>query len=80
MNHNQIIKKFTIDFLVILNPDLLNKSCMKCCFHLQEFDHPHILLQNSYSQFKSLVKETDRGIYDQLVKIARQSYIARHGE
>ncbi|XP_043529381.1 ATP-binding cassette sub-family C member 4-like [Frieseomelitta varia] len=47
---------------------------------MTEFDHPHILLQNSYSQFKSLVKETDRAIYDQLVKIARQSYIARHGE
>ncbi|KAK9297340.1 hypothetical protein QLX08_008913 [Tetragonisca angustula] len=47
---------------------------------MAEFDHPHILLQNSYSQFKSLVKETDRAIYDQLVKIARQSYIARHGE
>ncbi|KAK1124888.1 hypothetical protein K0M31_006238 [Melipona bicolor] len=47
---------------------------------MAEFDHPHILLQDSYSQFKSLVKETDRAIYDQLVKIARQSYIARHGE
>ncbi|XP_076290649.1 ATP-binding cassette sub-family C member 4 isoform X2 [Lasioglossum baleicum] len=45
-----------------------------------EYDHPHILLQNSYSQFTSLVKETDRAMYDQLVKIARQAYVAKHGE
>ncbi|KYN05541.1 Multidrug resistance-associated protein 4 [Cyphomyrmex costatus] len=28
---------------------------------LQEYDHPHILLKNSYSQFTSLVKETGPG-------------------
>ncbi|XP_076648329.1 ATP-binding cassette sub-family C member 4 [Halictus rubicundus] len=47
---------------------------------MAEYDHPHILLQNSYSQFTSLVKETDRAMYDQLVKIARQAYVAKHGE
>ncbi|CAK9828615.1 ABC transporter C family member 4 [Anthophora retusa] len=47
---------------------------------MAEYDHPHILLQNSYSQFTSLVKETDRAMYDQLVKVAKQSYIAKHGE
>ncbi|PBC32590.1 multidrug resistance-associated protein [Apis cerana cerana] len=47
---------------------------------MAEFDHPYILLQNSYSQFKSLVKETDRAMYDQLVKVAKQSYIAKYGE
>ncbi|XP_012339560.1 multidrug resistance-associated protein 4 [Apis florea] len=47
---------------------------------MAEFDHPYILLQNSYSQFKSLVKETDRSMYDQLVKVAKQSYIAKYGE
>lgn len=45
---------------------------------MAEYDHPHILLQNSYSQFTSLVKESDRAMYDQLVKIARQSYVAKH--
>ncbi|XP_017890591.1 multidrug resistance-associated protein 4-like [Ceratina calcarata] len=47
---------------------------------MAEFDHPHILLQNSYSHFTSLVRETDRAMYDQLVKVARQSYIAKYGE
>ncbi|KAG7207749.1 hypothetical protein KM043_009361 [Ampulex compressa] len=47
---------------------------------MAEYDHPHILLQNNYSQFTSLVKETGRAMYDQLVKIAKQSYIAQHGE
>lgn len=46
----------------------------------QEYDHPHILLQNSYSHFTSLVKETDYAIYDQLVKLAKQSYVAKHGD
>ncbi|XP_015437296.1 PREDICTED: probable multidrug resistance-associated protein lethal(2)03659 [Dufourea novaeangliae] len=47
---------------------------------MAEYEHPHILLQNGYSHFTSLVKETDRAMYDQLVKIAKQSYIAKHGE
>ncbi|XP_031835587.1 putative multidrug resistance-associated protein lethal(2)03659 isoform X2 [Nomia melanderi] len=47
---------------------------------MAEYDHPHVLLQNSHSHFTSLVKETDRSMYDQLVKIARQSYIAKYGE
>ncbi|XP_003699290.2 ATP-binding cassette sub-family C member 4 isoform X1 [Megachile rotundata] len=47
---------------------------------MAEYDHPHMLLQNTYSQFTSLVKETDRAMFDQLVRIAKQSYIAKHGE
>ncbi|KOC62297.1 putative multidrug resistance-associated protein lethal(2)03659 [Habropoda laboriosa] len=47
---------------------------------MAEYDHPHMLLQNSYSQFTSLVKETDRAMYDQLVRVAKQSYIAKHDE
>ena len=47
---------------------------------MAEYDHPHILLQNNYSQFTSLVKETDRAMYDQLLRIAKQSYIAKYGE
>ncbi|XP_043261450.1 uncharacterized protein LOC122402590 [Colletes gigas] len=47
---------------------------------MAEYDHPHILLQNSHSQFTLLVKETDRSMYDQLVKVAKQSYTAKHGE
>lgn len=47
---------------------------------MAEYDHPHILLQNRYSQFTSLVKETGPGMYDQLVKIAKQAYINKYGE
>ncbi|XP_053998357.1 ATP-binding cassette subfamily C member 4-like isoform X2 [Hylaeus anthracinus] len=47
---------------------------------MAEYDHPHILLQNSYSQFTSLVMQTDRGMYDQLLRIAKQCYIAKYGE
>ncbi|XP_072762870.1 ATP-binding cassette sub-family C member 4 [Anoplolepis gracilipes] len=47
---------------------------------MAEYDHPHILLQNSYSQFTSLVKETGPGMYDQLVKVAKQSYVNKYGE
>lgn len=47
------------------------------CWHVflfQEYDHPHVLLQLEGSQFQSLVKETGRAMYDQLVKVAEQSY------
>ncbi|XP_012169298.1 ATP-binding cassette sub-family C member 4 isoform X1 [Bombus terrestris] len=47
---------------------------------MAEYDHPYILLQNNYSQFKSLVKESDRAMYDQLVKVAKQSYIGIYGK
>ncbi|XP_068966387.1 probable multidrug resistance-associated protein lethal(2)03659 isoform X2 [Bombus flavifrons] len=47
---------------------------------MAEYDHPYILLQNDYSQFKSLVKESDRAMYDQLVKVAKQSYIGIYGK
>ncbi|XP_014611630.1 PREDICTED: multidrug resistance-associated protein 4 [Polistes canadensis] len=47
---------------------------------MAEYDHPHILLQNKYSQFTSLVKETGRAMSDQLIKMAKQSYINKYGE
>ena len=47
---------------------------------LQEYDHPHILLKNSYNQFTSLVRETGPGMYDQLVKVAKQAYVDKYGE
>lgn len=47
---------------------------------MAEYDHPHILLQNSYSQFTSLVRETGPGMCDQLIKIAKQSYLNKYGE
>ncbi|XP_029164699.1 probable multidrug resistance-associated protein lethal(2)03659 [Nylanderia fulva] len=47
---------------------------------MTEYDHPHILLQNGYSQFTSLVRETGPGMYDQLVKVAKQSYLDKYGE
>ncbi|XP_039312865.1 probable multidrug resistance-associated protein lethal(2)03659 isoform X2 [Solenopsis invicta] len=48
--------------------------------YLIEYDHPHILLKNSYSQFTSLVKETGPGMYDQLAKVAKQSYVQKYRE
>lgn len=47
---------------------------------MAEFDHPHLLLQNSYGQFTSLVKETGRAMHDQLVRVAKQAYITKYGE
>ncbi|KAL0104953.1 hypothetical protein PUN28_016533 [Cardiocondyla obscurior] len=47
---------------------------------MSEYDHPHILLKNSYSQFTSLVRETGPGMYDQLVKVAKQAYVNKYGE
>ncbi|XP_018045577.1 PREDICTED: multidrug resistance-associated protein 4-like [Atta colombica] len=48
--------------------------------HMAEYDHPHILLKNSYNQFTSLVKETGPGMYDQLIKVAKQAYVDKYGE
>ncbi|XP_036143538.1 multidrug resistance-associated protein 4 [Monomorium pharaonis] len=48
--------------------------------YMAEYDHPYILLQNNYSQFTSLVRETGPGMYDQLTKIAKQAYINKYGE
>ncbi|EFN66324.1 Probable multidrug resistance-associated protein lethal(2)03659, partial [Camponotus floridanus] len=47
---------------------------------MAEYDHPHMLLQNSYSQFTSLVRETGAGMCDQLIKVAKQSYLNKYGE
>ncbi|EZA62696.1 putative multidrug resistance-associated protein, partial [Ooceraea biroi] len=48
--------------------------------HRAEFDHPHMLLQNRWSQFTSLVRETGPGMYEQLVKVAKQAYADKHEE
>ncbi|XP_051158018.1 ATP-binding cassette subfamily C member 4-like [Leptopilina boulardi] len=45
---------------------------------MAEFDHPHILLQNQYGQFTSLVRETGRGMFDQLSKVAERAYLTKH--
>ncbi|XP_029164697.1 probable multidrug resistance-associated protein lethal(2)03659 [Nylanderia fulva] len=47
---------------------------------MTEYDHPHMLLQNGYSQFTSLVRETGPGMYDQLVTVAKQSYLNKYRE
>ncbi|XP_023313499.1 multidrug resistance-associated protein 4-like [Trichogramma pretiosum] len=41
---------------------------------LVEFDHPHILLQDKFGEFTSLVKETGDAMYEQLCKVAKESY------
>lgn len=46
---------------------------------LTEFDHPYLLLQNEYSQFTSMVKETGRAMFDQLLKVAKRAYESKHG-
>ncbi|XP_020296897.1 multidrug resistance-associated protein 4-like isoform X1 [Pseudomyrmex gracilis] len=43
-----------------------------------EYDHPYMLLQNSQSQFTSLVRETDPGMHEQLAKVAKQAYDAKY--
>ncbi|XP_012058533.1 PREDICTED: probable multidrug resistance-associated protein lethal(2)03659 [Atta cephalotes] len=53
---------------------VMDKGCMV------EYDHPHILLKNSYNQFSSLVKETGPDMFDQLVKVAKQAYVDKYGE
>ncbi|XP_011635936.1 probable multidrug resistance-associated protein lethal(2)03659 isoform X3 [Pogonomyrmex barbatus] len=46
--------------------------------HMAEYDHPHLLLQNSHSQFTLLVKETGPDMYDQLTKVAKQAYLNKY--
>ncbi|XP_032678119.1 multidrug resistance-associated protein 4-like [Odontomachus brunneus] len=46
--------------------------------YVAEYDHPHVLLQNNHGKFTSLVRETNT--YDQLVKVAKQSYIEKYGK
>lgn len=41
---------------------------------LIEFDHPHILLQNTNSKFAKMVSDTGRSTSDQLKKIAKNCY------
>ncbi|XP_043284228.1 ATP-binding cassette subfamily C member 4-like isoform X2 [Venturia canescens] len=47
---------------------------------LREYDHPHILLQNPQSQFSSMVRETGRAMTEQLMRVAKQAYVAKYGE
>ncbi|XP_051166278.1 ATP-binding cassette sub-family C member 4-like [Leptopilina boulardi] len=47
---------------------------------MAEFDHPHILLQNQYGQFTSLVRETGRAMFEQLSKVAERAYLTKHEE
>lgn len=39
-----------------------------------EFDHPHLLLQNTDGVFYKMVAETGRTLSEQLRKVARESY------
>lgn len=39
-----------------------------------EFDHPHLLLQNTNGVFYKMVAEAGKSLSDQLRKIARESY------
>ncbi|KAL0104958.1 hypothetical protein PUN28_016534 [Cardiocondyla obscurior] len=47
---------------------------------MSEYDHPHMLLKNSYSQFTLLVRETGPDMYNQLVKMAKQAYANKYGK
>ncbi|XP_066582136.1 LOW QUALITY PROTEIN: ATP-binding cassette sub-family C member 4-like [Prorops nasuta] len=51
---------------------VMDRGCML------EYDHPYILLQDSNSQFALLVKETDHAMQDQLIKVAKQSYLSNY--
>jgi ATP-binding cassette subfamily C (CFTR/MRP) protein 4 len=43
-----------------------------------EFDHPHVLLQNSMSKFSKMVAESGKSMAEQLKKVARSSYQKKH--
>ncbi|KAK2579439.1 hypothetical protein KPH14_002650 [Odynerus spinipes] len=43
-----------------------------------EFDHPHILLQNTKSYLYSMVQETGQAMADALIAVARESYTSRY--
>jgi ATP-binding cassette subfamily C (CFTR/MRP) protein 4 len=43
-----------------------------------EFDHPHVLLQNSTSKFSKMVAESGKSMAEQLKKVARSSYQKKH--
>ncbi|XP_058800160.1 probable multidrug resistance-associated protein lethal(2)03659 [Phymastichus coffea] len=45
---------------------------------LVEYNHPYLLLQNQNSPFSLLVKETGQTMYEQLLYIARDSYISKY--
>lgn len=42
--------------------------------YIQEYNHPHILLQNDNGHFASLVKETGTSMSDLLRKVAYNAY------
>lgn len=41
-------------------------------FYLQEFDHPHILLQNRQGYLYNMVQQTGHSMADTLMKIAEK--------
>lgn len=43
-----------------------------------EFDHPHVLLQNTKSYLYSMVQETGQAMANALIGIARESYASRY--
>lgn len=43
-------------------------------FNLQEFDHPHILLQNESGFFSNMVRETGNTSAKNLAAIAKENY------
>ncbi|XP_048515444.1 ATP-binding cassette sub-family C member 4-like isoform X2 [Athalia rosae] len=43
---------------------------------MAEYDHPHLLLQNEYGAFNSMVRETGRAMYEQLGRVAKEAYEA----
>lgn len=49
------------------------------CFIFQEFDHPHLLLQNTDGFFSRMVEQTGKAMSDVLHKVAAANYNKRSG-
>jgi len=43
-------------------------------YHVQEFDHPHVLLQKESGYLKSMVQETGTAMAEALAGVARNCY------
>jgi len=46
----------------------------KCGLLLQEFDHPHVLLQKETGYLKSMVQETGKAMAEALANVAHNCY------
>lgn len=44
----------------------------------QEYDHPHVLLEDKDSAFTSMVKETGSAMHDQLARVAKKAYMDKY--